>query len=72
VSDGAVAAAALGLLVVGIVCIFGGAYACDSATCSSVGKRAGKRTEYELLGGCFIEVNGRMIPQGSWRGEEDR
>lgn len=58
------------VLVVGA--IFGGAFACESARCSTVGEMSGRRTEWRLIGGCFVEVKGRMIPQDSWRGEEDR
>lgn len=55
-----------------IGCVCGGAVACEAATCHQVGAMSGRRVQFKLIGGCFVEVNGRLIPQGSWRGEEDR
>lgn len=37
--------------------------------CADIGERSGRRTEWGIVSGCFIEVNGRMIPKDSWRGE---
>lgn len=42
------------------------------AQCSEVGDVTGRRTDYRVLSGCYVEVNGRMVPLDSWRGEEAR
>ena len=39
--------------------------------CQQTGEVAGRRTEWHLLTGCYIEVRGRMVPLDSWRGEYD-
>lgn len=43
-----------------------------AVSCDEVGEMSGRRVEYRLISGCYVEVNGRMIPRDSWRGEETR
>lgn len=59
-------AAGVVVLVVGICAM---AIGFTSAACSEMGERANRDTSYSWLSGCFVEVNGRMIPADSWRGE---
>lgn len=40
--------------------------------CNQVGDMSGKPTEYKLIGGCYVEVNGRFIPEENWRGEYEQ
>lgn len=62
-----------GLVMVLILgALTGGALAVHAAECSTIGEMSGRRTEWKVIGGCFVEVNGRLIPKDSWRGEEDR
>lgn len=43
-----------------------------SLTCDDIGDATGRHVEYRILSGCYVQVNGRMVPAGSWRGEQDR
>ncbi len=52
--------------------ILSAGFAVAAAECSTIGEMSGRRTEWKVLGGCFVEVKGRLIPKDSWRGEEDR
>lgn len=45
---------------------------CSAASCVESAEMTGRKTEYKMISGCFIEVNGRMVPLDSWRGEESR
>jgi hypothetical protein len=37
--------------------------------CDQVEEVTGRNTEWRALSGCYVEVNNRMVPLGSWRGE---
>lgn len=54
-----------------VVTLFGGcAFLCslgDRYTCSSIGRRTSKATSYSIVSGCFIEVDGQMVPLANWR-----
>lgn len=46
-----------------------GAYGLTKAACNRLQATTGINTRYDLLNGCYVEVNGRFIPQENWRGE---
>lgn len=58
------------VVLVGLVLIV--SCAVSDWQCGQIGEVSGKRTEYHVGSGCYIEVNGRLIPKDSWRGEEER
>jgi hypothetical protein len=43
-----------------------------SAKCNQTADVTGKPTQWRLLSGCYVKVDGRWIPVGSWRGEQER
>lgn len=47
-------------------------YIYAAAVCSELGEMTQRRTEYRILSGCYIEVDGRFIHRDSWRGEYDQ
>ena len=62
----ATATAGLLLAVTGIVLI--PTYFIERAECNRIDSN-GTNTEFRAIGGCYVEVNGRLIPKESWRGE---
>lgn len=44
----------------------------DKAGCNRIASDSNINTEYRLIGGCYVEVNGRMIPKDNWRGEYEQ
>ncbi len=44
---------------------------CESVGCAEVGATTQRKTEFHMLSGCYVEVNGRMVPLDSWRGEQE-
>ncbi len=62
----AVSVIALIMLVFVLPSIFG------QLQCNEVGDVTGRNTTYKLMSGCYIEVNGKMVPSDSWRGEQDK
>ena len=42
-----------------------------SVRCTEVGEVTQRNTEWRLMSGCYVEVEGRMIPRESWRGEQE-
>lgn len=43
-----------------------------SHECRKLAEISGHRTKYYGMGsGCYVDVNGRMIPVDNWRGEAD-
>lgn len=59
------------LLVLAVGAMLGLDAGCSSMQCHDVERATGKRTEYRVLTGCYVEVGGKMIPLGSWRGEQE-
>lgn len=49
-----------------IAAILGGLYLLDAATCDRVSNDAGLESEYRLIGGCYVEHEGRMVPYDRW------
>lgn len=45
---------------------------CDKIECADVGATTGRETKHSVLSGCYVEVDGRMIPRDSWKGETER
>lgn len=41
----------------------------DRASCNRISSDSRIKTEYRLIGGCYVEVNNRLIPKENWRGE---
>jgi heme/copper-type cytochrome/quinol oxidase subunit 2 len=35
----------------------------DAASCQRYGSRVGYETEWQFVGGCYVQVNDRMVPQ---------
>lgn len=58
----------MGLIVVGL---FLGTVALGMASaanaCSDTGHMTGRRTVYSFWSGCYVEVNGKLIPSERWR-----
>lgn len=44
----------------------------ERAKCNRISSDSNIKTSYRLLGGCYVEVNGRMIPKENWRGEYEQ
>jgi len=67
-SDGAISLvvtlAFLGLVLCGSACW-------SYTSCDQKGEVTGRETEWRLISGCYIKVEGRWIPEDSWRGEQD-
>lgn len=40
--------------------------------CDKLQSMSGKDTKYSLIGGCYVEVNGKFIPRDNWRGEYEK
>ena len=60
--------AGLGLIVLMVV----GLNYTDKRSCNAIEKR-GTPSEYlGLIEGCYVEVNGKLIPRDNWRGEYER
>lgn len=57
----------LGALVVMLLGLRG----CDAWQCSEVEATTGRSTQWRLISGCYVEVDGRWIPRDSWRGEQE-
>ena len=55
-----------------VILLLLGARGCEAISCADVSEVTGRRTNFRLISGCYIEVNGKMIPRDSWRGEESR
>ena len=69
--------AILGVVMVGVLIVIGlvigiPAYLVDKAQCNRIASDSNINTEYRLIGGCYVEVNGRMIPKDNWRGESEQ
>jgi len=72
-SDDTKVAIALGIITITfLIALFGGAYLLGRAECNRINSDSGIRTSYRLPGGCYVEVNGRMIPKENWRGEYEQ
>ena len=41
-------------------------------TCDRLMAMTDKETHWDLFTGCYIKVNDRFIPAGSWRGEYEK
>lgn len=65
-----VASVVISVVIVALLLV--GSCAVSDWQCGQIGEVSGKRTEYYVGSGCYIEVNGRLIPKESWRGEEER
>lgn len=59
-------------ILIGGALIFLGPLIMGTIKCDEVSRVTGRKTEYHYFSGCYIEVNGRMIPSDSWRGEQDK
>lgn len=44
---------------------------CEAVTCVDVGETTGRNVHWTFYSGCYVEVNDKMIPLDSWRGEQD-
>lgn len=44
----------------------------DHSACAQLAEVSGHKTQYYKLSGCYVRVNGRMIPKESWRGEKQK
>ncbi len=42
-----------------------------AARCNEVHELTGKQTEWRLISGCYVKVDGRWIPMDAWRGEQE-
>lgn len=61
------------LITIGIISlIVAGAYFVARAECNRVASDSNIKTSYRFIGGCYVEVNGRMIPKENWRGEYEQ
>lgn len=56
----------IGLLLL-IALILGGGCALTAAQCQNVETLSGRPTEWHVMGGCFVEVDGEVIPIDNWR-----
>lgn len=62
------------VLIAFIVMFFlfaGGAYGCSVMTCDNLGKEANVATKHNVLNGCFVNVDGKWIPEGRWRAVDE-
>lgn len=60
-------------VVVLVAAVFGGGVVgCEKIKCLDVGETTGRKTYHSIYSGCYIEVDGRMIPRDSWRGEQEK
>lgn len=44
-----------------------GVFALARAQCETISEVSGRKTEFRTIGGCFVEVQGRLVPAKSWR-----
>lgn len=54
-------------LVVILVLAAIGAMSIAKNKCELLAQRSQVRTEFHLTGGCYVEVNGKMVPESNWR-----
>lgn len=61
----------IGVIILIVAILFGGG-AWSNYRCNQLEDLSGKKTEWRLGAGCYVEVNGRLIPQENWRGEYEQ
>lgn len=69
--------ALLGAILVAVLVVIGlvvgiPTYLVDKAQCNRIASDSNINTDYRFIGGCYLEVNGRMIPKDNWRGEYEQ
>lgn len=52
---------AIGLVIGGLGWLIG------TAQCNNINTITGRYTEFHLIGGCFVEVDGGLVPLDVWR-----
>lgn len=61
----------LAIYLVALGAIMLGFRGCGALQCDEVEQTTGRKTQFRLISGCYVQVEGRWIPQDSWRGEQD-
>ena len=62
---------AIFVIFTALLMLFAG-YLFPAWKCDEINAVTGRKTQYRLISGCYVEVDGRWVPRDSWRGEQDR